>query len=63
VPPNTSVPTDSAARLVFSTPTTDDVGAETADRFEWQAAMAAADGLSLFLAALTERSLGLAVPH
>jgi hypothetical protein len=37
---------------VLGSPPPDDAGAETADRYEWQAAMAAADGLALYLDAL-----------
>ncbi|MBF6240885.1 hypothetical protein IU474_27945 [Nocardia otitidiscaviarum] len=35
-----------------SVPQLDDAGAQTADRYDWQAAMAAADGLALYLDAL-----------
>ncbi|WP_157630940.1 hypothetical protein [Kribbella catacumbae] len=38
-----------AAELVIAVPQPDDSGASTADRYEWQAAMAAADGLALYL--------------
>ncbi|WP_203843228.1 hypothetical protein [Winogradskya humida] len=38
----------SAAELVFLVSSRDDVGARTADQFEWQAAMAAADCLRLY---------------
>ena len=41
-----------AADLVVSTEPADDAGALTADAYEWQAAMAAADGLALYLKAL-----------
>ncbi|WP_225828238.1 DUF4297 domain-containing protein [Streptomyces naphthomycinicus] len=41
-----------AAQLVVTVPQPDDSGANTLDRYEWQAAMAAADGLKLYLAAL-----------
>jgi hypothetical protein len=37
---------------VLSTEPDDDAGAETADRYEWQAAMAASDGLALYLDAI-----------
>ena len=37
-----------ATQAVLSAQPTDDAGAQTADRFEWQAAMAAADALSLY---------------
>ena len=37
-----------AAQVVLATPPADDAGAETADRYDWQAAMAAADGLALY---------------
>ncbi|MCE7008194.1 hypothetical protein LWC34_36055 [Kibdelosporangium philippinense] len=37
-----------AADLVESVPQLDDSGANTADRYDWQAAMAAADGLALY---------------
>jgi hypothetical protein len=35
----------------------DDAGASTADRYDWQAAMAAADGLALYLDALGDGEL------
>ncbi|MDX3002040.1 hypothetical protein PWY87_10195 [Kribbella solani] len=38
-----------AAELILVTPQPDDAGASTADRFEWQAAMGAADGLAHYL--------------
>jgi hypothetical protein len=38
-----------AAESVIAVPQPDDSGASTADRYEWQAAMAAADGLALYL--------------
>lgn len=41
-------------QLAYTTPVTDDAGAETADRFEWQATMAAADGLSMYLDEIDE---------
>ncbi|MCC5032282.1 DUF4297 domain-containing protein [Streptomyces sp. WAC 00631] len=41
-----------AAQLVVTVPQPDDSGANTLDRYEWQAAMAAADGLKLYLDAL-----------
>ena len=37
---------------MLSTRPSDDAGADTADRYEWQAAMAAADGLALYLDAI-----------
>jgi hypothetical protein len=40
--------TVTARRAVLSAEPQDDAGAETADRYEWQAAMAAADALSLY---------------
>ncbi|GAB3448549.1 hypothetical protein [Actinophytocola sediminis] len=40
---------DTAADAVVSVPPADDAGARTADLYDWQAAMAAADGLSLYL--------------
>ncbi|GAA4618450.1 hypothetical protein GCM10023195_82940 [Actinoallomurus liliacearum] len=43
-----------AAQLVVTVPQPDDSGANTADRYEWQAAMAAAQGLSLYLDAIDE---------
>lgn len=43
-----------ASDAVVSVPPPDDAGARTADLYEWQAAMAAADGLSLFLQSLHE---------
>jgi hypothetical protein len=42
----------SAADLVVAAKPPDDAGARTADQYEWQAVMAAADGLSIYLAAL-----------
>lgn len=44
----------SAAAIVVSTAPPDDAGAATADRYDWQAIMAAADGLALYLSALDE---------
>ena len=44
--------TKSPAEVVVSVAPTDDVGARTADLFDWQAAMAAADGLSLYFQAI-----------
>jgi hypothetical protein len=44
--------TVTARQVVLSTEPDDDAGADTADRYEWQAAMAAADGLSLYLDAI-----------
>lgn len=41
-----------ATELVESVPPLDDSGADTDDRYDWQAAMAAADGLSLYFDAL-----------
>src|SRR5450631_1321616 len=46
--------TATAAELVVTTRPTDDSGAITADDYDWQAAMAAADGLTLYLNALDE---------
>ncbi|MEV6524535.1 hypothetical protein AB0M43_21485 [Longispora sp. NPDC051575] len=46
-----------AAQLIMTVKQPDDSGAQTADRFEWQAAMAAADGLSLLHASLSGGSL------
>ncbi|MET7804123.1 hypothetical protein [Micromonospora chersina] len=43
-----------AASLVVTTKPTDDAGARTYDQFDWQAAMACADGLRLYLDALDE---------
>jgi hypothetical protein len=42
----------SAAELVVTVAPTDDTGAHTADLYDWQAVMAAADGLRLYLDAL-----------
>jgi hypothetical protein len=42
------------AEVLRSTPTPDDAGAETADRYEWQAMMATADVLSIYLQALDD---------
>lgn len=58
VPFESVFPRVPASSLVVKTPSIDDVGAETADRFEWQAAMAAADGFRLVFDTLTESSLG-----
>ncbi|WP_319054233.1 hypothetical protein [Streptomyces europaeiscabiei] len=41
-----------AAQLVVTEPQPDDSGASTLDRYDWQAAMAAADGLKLYLTSL-----------
>ncbi|MEU8445721.1 hypothetical protein AB0F05_35355 [Streptomyces microflavus] len=41
-----------AAQLVVTVPQPDDSGANTLDRYDWQAAMAAADGLQLYLKSL-----------
>ncbi|MFF5028554.1 hypothetical protein ACFY2J_30675 [Streptomyces collinus] len=41
-----------AAELVVTVPQPDDAGANTLDRYDWQASMAAADGLQLYLDAL-----------
>lgn len=41
-----------AAQLVMTVAPEDDAGADTADRFEWQAIMAAADGMAMYLQAL-----------
>ncbi|MDH6194892.1 hypothetical protein M2272_001521 [Mycobacterium frederiksbergense] len=43
-----------AAEVLRSTPTPDDAGAETADRYEWQAMMATADALSVYLQVLDD---------
>lgn len=40
--------------ILRSTPPLDDVGAATADRYEWQAMMAAADALSIYFSFLDE---------
>src|SRR6185437_1731951 len=45
-----------ARQVVLSAEPGDDAGAETADRYEWQAAMAAADGLALYLDAIEDGS-------
>ncbi len=42
--------------LMASVPQLDDAGANTADRYDWQAAMAAADGLALLLRTLVAGS-------
>lgn len=39
---------DTAAQVVVAVPAGDDAGARTADLYDWQAAMAAADGLRMF---------------
>jgi hypothetical protein len=41
-----------AAQLVMTVPPEDDAGAETADRYEWQSVMAAADGMAMYLQAV-----------
>ncbi|MGW2033061.1 hypothetical protein [Streptomyces sp. NPDC001811] len=41
-----------AAELVVTEPQPDDAGANTLDRYDWQASMAAADGLQMYLDAL-----------
>jgi hypothetical protein len=46
-----------AAQVVLATAPADDAGASTADRYDWQAAMAAADGLALYLDALDDGKL------
>lgn len=43
---------ETAADAVVSVPAGDDAGARTADLYDWQAAMAAVDGLSMFADAL-----------
>jgi hypothetical protein len=43
-----------AADFVMQSKPPDDAGATTADNFDWQAAMAAADGLALYLQALDD---------
>ena len=43
---------DTAAEVVVAVPAGDDAGARTADLYDWQAAMATADGLRLFADAL-----------
>jgi len=43
-----------AVELLGSVPQLDDSGANTADRYDWQAAMAAADGLALYHEGLAE---------
>ncbi|POX47995.1 hypothetical protein C3489_28255 [Streptomyces sp. Ru71] len=45
---------ESARQLFFSLPQLDDSGADTLDRYNWQASMAAADGLRLYLDALDD---------
>ncbi|MDA3626151.1 hypothetical protein OU415_11950 [Saccharopolyspora sp. WRP15-2] len=44
-----ALPGLTAAHLVETVPQLDDSGANTADRYDWQAAMATADGLALYL--------------
>jgi hypothetical protein len=46
-----------AAEVVVAVAPADDAGASTADRYDWQAAMAAADGLALYLDALGDGEL------
>lgn len=52
-----SEPAAAAARVALAVAPDDDVGAATADRYEWQAAMAAADGLGLYLDSLQDGRL------
>ncbi|WP_204806335.1 hypothetical protein [Mycobacterium riyadhense] len=42
------------AETLLATPAPDDAGAETADRYEWQAMMATADALSMYFQALDD---------
>ncbi len=49
--------TVTAVQVVLAATPADDAGAETADRYDWQAAMAAADGLALYHDALGEGKL------
>jgi len=49
--------TATAAQVVLAAPPADDTGASTADRYDWQASMAAADGLALYLDALGDGEL------
>ncbi|MEJ8652664.1 hypothetical protein WKI65_32510 [Streptomyces sp. MS1.AVA.3] len=44
----------SARQCLFSVPQLDDSGADTLDRYNWQASMAAADGLRLYLDSLND---------
>jgi hypothetical protein len=46
-----------AAEAVLAVSPPDDAGAETADRYEWQATMAAADGLALYFDAMQDGQL------
>ncbi|WP_180685300.1 hypothetical protein [Streptomyces gossypiisoli] len=46
-----------AVELFWTVPQSDDAGAQTADLFDWQAAMATADGLSLYETALDSDGL------
>ncbi|MFG3022525.1 hypothetical protein ACGFZQ_28910 [Streptomyces sp. NPDC048254] len=46
-----------AVELFWTVPQPDDAGAQTADLFDWQAAMATADGLSLYETALDSDGL------
>jgi hypothetical protein len=50
--------TATARQVVLSTEPDDDAGADTADRYEWQAAMAAADGLALYFDAIVRGARG-----
>jgi len=52
----------SAVDIVLTTAAPDDAGARTADLFDWQAAVAAADVLTLALADLTDRNDGRSPP-
>ncbi len=47
-------PSPTAAELLVAIAPSDDSGADTADRYHWQAAMAAADGLTLYYRTLGE---------
>lgn len=44
-----------AVQRILTVKPTDDAGARTADLFDWQAAMAAADGLALYMAAIDDQ--------
>ncbi|WP_203964059.1 hypothetical protein [Actinocatenispora thailandica] len=57
MPDDTQAPSPTAVALVVSTPQPDDSGADTADRYDWQAAMAAAHGLRLLYDVLSKGSL------
>lgn len=53
---------DTPAQLVLAAPMEDDAGSRTADLYDWQASMAAADALSLYIH-FCNRNSSLRLPH